>query len=270
MITGASALSLEGVAHPCIPLPRRIDIAACGGFYIQIEMGIMAEVKIRADAEFPPAAAEVGLKGRRCSALRHRHRGIALEIIEVGRADVYIALLDILAKREAETSDEAVHAVLMDGCPILRREVCRGNSAVGQFRLRFDPVAFLMETLAVFRGEGETIRAVVAAAYAAIHVEVILHVCILGNEVDEAAVISKVAAVYRKAGVLIRAAAIDIVAVPVGVGEGTAQDPVIGNLAVVTELVVVVLVLDALLSILRLTACHTSPDALAAFARAYS
>ena len=65
MITGASALFLEGVANACIPLPRRIDIAACGGFYIQIEMGIMAEVKIRADAEFPPAAAEVGLEGRR-------------------------------------------------------------------------------------------------------------------------------------------------------------------------------------------------------------
>ena len=65
---------------------------------------------------------------------------------------------------------------------------------------------------------------------------------------------------------LIRAAAIGIAAVPVGVGEGTTQDPVIGNLAVVTELVVVVLVLDALRSILRLTARHTSPDALAAFA----
>ena len=268
MIAGASALFLEGVANACIPLPRRIDIAACGGFYIQIEMGIMAEVKVRADAEFPPAA-EVGLEGGRCSALRHRHGGVALEIIEVGRANVYIALLDILAKREAETAYEAVHAVLMDGCPILRHEVCRGNSAVGQFRLRFDPVAFLMETLAVFRGEGEAIRAVVAAVYTAIHVEVILHVCILRNEVDEAAVISKVAAVYGKAGVLIRAAAIGIAAVPISVGEGTAQDPVIGNLAVITELVVVVLVLDALLSILRLTTRHTSPDALVAFARAY-
>ena len=88
MIALRSALSLEGVAHPCIPLPRSIDIAACGGFYIQIEMGIMTEVKVRADAEFPPAAAEVGLEGRRCSALRHRHRGIALEIIEVGRTDL--------------------------------------------------------------------------------------------------------------------------------------------------------------------------------------
>ena len=269
MIAGASALFLEGVANACIPLPRRIYIAACGGFYIQIEMGIMAEVKVRADAEFPPAAAEVGLEGRRCSALRHRHRGIALEIIEVGRTDVYIALLDIFAEREAETADKAVHAVLMDLRSSLRREVCRGNSAVGQFRLRFDPVAFLLETLAVFRGEGEAIRAVVAAAYAAIHVEVILHMCILRDEVDEAAVISKVAAVYGKAGVLIRTAAIGIAAVPVGVGEGTAQDPVIGNLAVVTELVVVVLVLDALLSILRLAARHTSPDALAAFARAH-
>ena len=157
----------------------------------------------------------------------------------------------------------------MDGCPILRREVCRGNSAVGQFRLRFDPVAFLLEALAVFRGEGEAIRAVVAAAYAAIHVEVILHMCILGDEVDEAAVISKVAAVYRKAGVLIRAAAIGIAAVPVGIGEGTAQDPVIGNLAVIAELVVVVLVLDALRAVLRLPARHTSPDALAAFARTH-
>lgn len=223
MIAGASALSLEGIANACIPLPRRIDIAACGSFYIQIEMGIMAEVKVRADTEFPPAAAKVGLEGRRCSALRHRHRGIALEIIEVGCTDVYIALLDILAKGEAETTDEAVHAVLMDGCPILRHEVCRGDSAVGQFHLRLDPVAFLMETLAVFRGEGETIRAVVAAAYTAIHIEVILHVCILRNEVDEAAVISKVAAVYSKAGVLIRTAAIGIVAVPVSIGEGTAQ-----------------------------------------------
>ena len=93
--------------------------------------------------------------------------------------------------------------------------------------------------------------------------------CILRNEVDEAAVISKVAAVYGKAGVLIRAAAIGIAAVPVCVGEGTAQDPVIGNLAVVTELVVVVLVLDALRAVLRLAARHTSPDALAAFARTH-
>ena len=236
-------------------------------------MGIMTEVKVRADTEFPPAAAEVGLVNW-CAITTnyptgHLHPSFALEVIEVGRANVYIALLDILAKREAETAYEAVHAVLMDLRSSLRREVCRGDSAVGQFRLRFDPVAFLMETLAVFRGEGEAIRAVVAAAYTAIHIEVILHVCILRNEVDEAAVISKVAAVYGKAGVLIRAAAIDIAAVPIGIGEGTAQDPVIGNLAVVTELVVVVLVLDALRSILRLTARHTSPDALAAFARAY-
>ena len=124
MITGASALSLEGVANACIPLPRSIDISACGGFYIQIEMGIMAEVQVRADSEFPPAAAEIGLEGRRCSFLRHRYRGVALEVIEVGGADVYIALLDIFAEREAETADKAVHAVLMDGCPILRREVC--------------------------------------------------------------------------------------------------------------------------------------------------
>ena len=61
MIAGASALSLEGVANACIPLPRSIDISACGGFYVQIEMGIMAEVQVRADAEFPPAAAEIGL-----------------------------------------------------------------------------------------------------------------------------------------------------------------------------------------------------------------
>ena len=93
--------------------------------------------------------------------------------------------------------------------------------------------------------------------------------CILRNEVDEAAVISKVAAVYGKAGVLIRTAAIGIAAVPVGIGEGAAHDPVIGNLAVIAELVVVVLVLDALLTVLRLAACHTSPDALIAFARAY-
>lgn len=273
MIAGASALFLEGVANACIPLPRRIYIAACGGFYIQIEMGIMAEVKVRADAEFPPAAAEVGLVNW-CAITTnyptgHLHPSFALEVIEVGRANVYIALLDILAKREAETAYEAVHAVLMDLRSSLRREVCRGDSAVGQFRLRFDPVAFLMETLAVFRGEGEAIRAVVAAAYAAIHVEVILHVCILRNEVDEAAVISEVAAVYRKAGVLIRTAAIDIAAVPIGIGEGTAQDPVIGNLAVIAELVVVVLVLDALRAILRLAARHTSPDALAAFARTH-
>ena len=71
-------------------------------------MHILTEIQIRTDAEFPPAAAEILIIGSSSHAIAHAHSHIALEIVEVGRADIDIARFDILAQRESETTDKAV------------------------------------------------------------------------------------------------------------------------------------------------------------------
>ena len=90
---------LERETDTRIPLPRGIDFAAFRSFHIEVEMHIFAEIQIRTGTEFPPAAAEILIIGIRSHAIAHAHSHIALEIIEVGRANVYIARFDILAQR---------------------------------------------------------------------------------------------------------------------------------------------------------------------------
>ena len=229
-------------------------------------MHILTEIQIRTDAEFPPAAAEILIIGIRSHAIAHAHSHIALEIVEVGRADIDIARFDILAQRESETADKAVQTVLMNLRPFRGREICRRDLAIGQLSLRFDPEAILLKTLAIFRRQRIPIRAVLADTDATDGIEIILHVSILGDEIDEAAIIAQVAAIHSKARILIRTAAADQIVFAIGIGESAAQDPVIRDLVIIAQLIVIVLVLHALRAILRFAAAHACPDALLALA----
>ncbi len=230
-----SPISLERKTHTRIPLPRGIDLSAFRSFHIEVEMHILTEIQIRTDSEFPPAAAEILIIGIRSHAIAHAHSHIALEIVEVGRADIDIARFDILAQRESETADKAVQTVLMNLRPFRGGEICRRDLAIGQLSLRFDPEAILLETLAIFRRQRIPIRAVLADTDAADGIEIILHVSILGDEIDEAAIIAQVAAIHSKTRILIRTAAADQIVFAIGIGEGAAQDPVIRDLVIIAS-----------------------------------
>ena len=66
------------------------------------------------DSRYFLQAAEILIISIRSHAIAHAHSHIALEIVEVGRADIDIARFDILAQRESETADKAVQTVLMN------------------------------------------------------------------------------------------------------------------------------------------------------------
>ena len=261
-----SPISLERKTHTRIPLPRGIDLSAFRSFHIEVEMHILTEIQIRTDTEFPPAATEILIIGIRSHAIAHAHSHITLEIVEVGRADIDIARFDILAQRESEAADKAVQTVLMNLRPFRGGEICRRDLAIGQLSLRFDPEAILLETLAIFRRQRIPIRAVLADTDATDGIEIILHVSILGDEIDEAAIIAQVAAIHSKTRILICTAAADQIVFTIGIGEGAAQDPVIRDLVVIAQLIVIVLVLHALRAVLRFAAAHARPDALLALA----
>lgn len=207
--------------------------AGCS-FYIEVEVGVMAQVEIRAYAEFPPAAAEVMVVAVGSTVFVHVHIHVAFEVVEVGGADINVAGFYVFTESKSQTAYEAVKAVLMDVYTFSGGEVGRVYTAIGKFCLRFDPEVILhFEAFAVFSTECEAIGAVVAVTGAGVSVIFVFHVGVLGNDVDEAAVIGQAAAVYSEAGVFVCAVAIAEAAFPIGVGNGAAEDPVIGNSGIV-------------------------------------
>lgn len=260
----------EAVTQAQAPLPRSRDIAAVRLFQIHVHVGGFAEVQVRADANLPPAAADVVLVGI-ADTLRVRHGDIrvAVKVVQVGSPCIDMAFLDVLAQGEAQPADEAVHAVLMDMDVVVRRVVHGVDAAVSQFRLRLDPESMAaVEALAHFRAQAVSVHIVVAAAGAAGDVVIDIQVGVLGDQVDEAALIAQVGAVQGHAMVIVVAGAALEGRRTVRLVEGGADGPAgIGaQLGIIADLVVVVLVLEAGLAVLGFAAYHSGPDALLPFA----
>ena len=195
VIPGVQNLKSEGETESGIPLPWCGYVATGGLFKIGVEMGVMSQVQVGTYTEFPPAAKVFGEWSGNITIV-HMHLCISIKVIEVRSSNVNIAAFNILTKGYAKTSYEAIHAVLMSTYTSVSGKVSRCDISIGEFCLWFNPESIiLMETLAIFSTDAITIGTVVAIACTGYGIKIILHMCITGNQVDEASIITELASI---------------------------------------------------------------------------
>lgn len=156
----------EGVAYADIKAVARLNLGVFCGFKVGVEVEVVGSIDIRTDAVFEPCVAEVFGERAGYAVLRICRFGVALPVMQDGRADIGIAAVvrALHPECKASTADQRIRGSLIHLNAERRGVIGVKDMAVHDFDLRLDKERVLhrIEAPASFGGHRHGIRVIAA------------------------------------------------------------------------------------------------------------
>ena len=115
MIASRAGWLLETDAPAEVGFPVVADLVGAGGARdLAVEVLVLADALVEADAVFEPGIAAGGGAVDRGAVVGGGHAGVAVELVEAGELEIDIAVFGAASGIDADAGDERVYAVVPD------------------------------------------------------------------------------------------------------------------------------------------------------------